>query len=127
MFAAHHRLGNLVAIVDRNGYQLDGSTESILELEPLAEKWRAFGWDVREIDGHDMDQVREALAVPRPGRAAGNRADGAARPRVILARTVKGKGVSFMENDNEFHGRAPTPDELARALAELSAGREASR
>lgn len=115
MFAAHHRLSNLVAIVDRNAFQLDGPTEAIVALEPLAAKWRAFGWDVVEVDGHDAEAVAAALDVPRPdGRRA-------ARPRAVVARTVKGRGVSFMEGQNEFHGRAPTPEELERARAEIVA------
>ncbi|MBE3591233.1 MAG: transketolase [Firmicutes bacterium] len=143
MSAAHYGLINLVAIVDANGFQLDGPTDEIMDLGRLEEKWTAFGWDAVTIDGHDMAQVVRALAVPRPdwgaSRAAGGAArgavaggamsgaaaeaaGGAARPRAIIARTVKGKGVSFMEGNNEFHGRAPTAEELQRALAELAAG-----
>ncbi|MEM2866458.1 MAG: transketolase [Candidatus Hadarchaeales archaeon] len=110
MFAAHQRLDNLVGIVDRNRIQLDGFTEEIVGLEPLAEKWRAFGWNVVEVDGHDLRQVAEAL-------------DGAegvkGKPTVLLARTVKGKGVSFMENQVKYHGTPLTREELERALEEL--------
>ncbi len=110
MFASHQRLDNLVGIVDRNRIQLDGFTEEIVGLEPLAEKWRAFGWNVVEVDGHDLRQVAEAL-------------DGAegvkGKPTVLLARTVKGKGVSFMENQVKYHGTPLTREELERALGEL--------
>ncbi|MDI3298897.1 MAG: transketolase [Bacillota bacterium] len=132
--APRWRLENLVAVVDYNRLQLDGPVDEILPLEPLAAKWRQFGWDVAEIDGHDMVQVLRALlwAARREGRveegAAGEGSrDGLGplperrpgRPAVLIAHTVKGKGVSFMEGNNEFHGRAPTPEEAARALAEL--------
>jgi len=110
MFAAHQGLDNLTAIVDRNGLQQTGPTEERVRLDPLAEKWRAFGWDVQEIDGHDMAAVVGALA--RAGSATG-------RPAAIVARTVKGKGVSFVEGVVGFHGKALTADELTRALAEL--------
>lgn len=125
MSAAHYGLSNLVAIVDANGFQLDGATDEIMDLGRLEEKWAAFGWDAVTIDGHDLAQVVQALAVPRPdwsGASAPGRPASARRPRAIIARTVKGKGVSFMENNNEFHGRAPTAEELARALAELDEG-----
>jgi transketolase len=113
MFAAHQRLDNLLAIVDRNGIQLDGFTEEIVGLEPLAEKWRAFGWNVMEVDGHDLKEIAEAL----------DRAEGVkGRPVVLLARTVKGKGVSFMENKVKYHGTPLTKEELERALAELGEG-----
>ncbi|WP_042500536.1 transketolase [Thermaerobacter marianensis] len=111
MFAGHHRLDNLIAILDYNRYQLDDAVEAIVSLEPVADKWRAFGWDVEEIDGHDLAQVVPALERARAGTG---------RPVMIIAHTVKGKGVSFMENNNEFHGRAPTPEETEKALAELA-------
>lgn len=131
--APRWQLENLVAIVDSNGLQLDGPVGEILPLEPLAEKWRQFGWDVVEIDGHDMAQVLRALlwAARRGSAGAEERGraapDGrlplperrAGRPAAVVARTVKGKGVSFMEGNNDFHGRAPTHEEAARALAEL--------
>jgi transketolase len=110
MLAAHQGLDNLTAIVDRNGLQQTGPTEERVRLDPLADKWRAFGWDVQEIDGHDMAAVVGALA--RAGSATG-------RPAAIVARTVKGKGVSFVEGKVGFHGKALTEDELTRALAEL--------
>ncbi|MCL6554176.1 MAG: transketolase [Firmicutes bacterium] len=110
LFAAHYGLDNLVAIVDRNGLQQTGRTEERLRLDPLAEKWRAFNWDVQEIDGHDMGAI--VVALERADAASG-------RPHVIIARTTKGKGVSFIEGVVGFHGKALTPAELERALAEL--------
>lgn len=111
MFAAHHRLANLTAIIDANGYQLDDATARILNIEPLVEKWTAFGWAVREVDGHDLEALEEAL-------------DWAHRitdkPAVLVCRTVKGKGVSFMENNNEFHGAPPSKDDFERAMKELA-------
>lgn len=113
MFAAHYGLDNLTAVVDRNGLQQTGRTEERIRLDPLAEKWRAFNWDVQEIDGHDMGAIVDAL--DRAAAAGG-------RPHAIVARTVKGKGVSFLEGAVGFHGKALTADELARALAELDGG-----
>ena len=111
LFAAQHRLGNLTAIVDRNGIQGMGSTESIMGLEPFAQKWRAFGWRTLEVDGHDLAALAEA-AQPA-GSTTG-------QPTMVIARTTKGKGVSFMEANNDWHYRSANPDELATALAELA-------
>ncbi|MEE9164260.1 MAG: transketolase [Thermoplasmata archaeon] len=110
MAAANLKLDHLTAILDRNQLQQERRTEDIMPLEPLADKWRAFGWNVLEIDGHDMESILEALHEARttPGR-----------PTMIIAQTVKGKGVSFMENVLRFHGTAPTDEELGRALDEL--------
>ncbi|GAA0498389.1 transketolase [Paractinoplanes deccanensis] len=108
MFAAHHRLGNLAAVVDWNGLQSMGTTEETLALEPFADKWRSFGWTVREIDGHDHAAIRTALAARDE------------RPAVVLARTVKGKGVSFMENQVLWHYRPPDDLELAGAMSEVT-------
>ncbi len=110
LFAAHHRLANLTAIVDVNRYQLDDTTKAILDVEPLDAKWTAFGWNAVAADGHDHSSLDAAFASALAETA---------RPTVILARTVKGQGVSFMENNNDYHGVAPTKDELARALEEL--------
>ena len=110
MAAPNLKLDNLVVLIDRNGIQQEGRTEDIMPLEPLADKWRAFGWHVLEIDGHDVREVLEALAAARAVKG---------RPVCILARTVKGKGVSFMENVIKYHGAATTDEELSRALAEL--------
>ena len=110
LFAPHHRLDNLVAIVDFNKIQSFGTVKGVLDLDPLADKWRACGWEVREIDGHDAGQIRAALgAVPF---AAG-------RPSAIVAHTVKGRGVSFMEDQLLWHYRAPNAEQLAAALREL--------
>jgi transketolase len=112
LFAPHHHLDNLTAIIDANGIQSFGSVSEVLELEPFADKWRAFGWHVVELDGHD----HAALAAAFERRAANG------KPTVVLARTVKGKGVSFMENQLLWHYRSPDAAELARALDELGAG-----
>ena len=109
-FAPYHKLSNLITILDYNKFQLSGATKDILDMEPVTEKWRAFGWETKEIDGHDLPQIHDALGWA-------NQAVG--RPRIIIAHTVKGKGVSFMENNNHFHGVANTKDETARALKEL--------
>jgi transketolase len=112
LLAGHHRLDTLVAIVDFNKIQSLGAVKEVLDLEPLAQKWKAFGWEAREIDGHDIAEIHCALSeIPlAPGR-----------PTCVVAHTVKGKGVSFMENDLLWHYRAPDATELARALAELDA------
>lgn len=109
-FAAFRKLSNLVLILDMNKYQLTSSTKDILNMDPMDKKWDAFGWAVKAIDGHSHKEIAEALAWAKSPKD---------RPSVILANTVKGKGVSFMENNNNFHGVAPTKDETARALKEL--------
>jgi transketolase len=112
MAAAHYRLDNLVAIVDRNGVQEDGPTEEIMALEPFADKWRAFNWTVREVDGHDVEALSAALhAVPfAPGR-----------PSLLLARTVKGRHVSFAEHNNAWHYGKLSPAQRDQALADIDA------
>lgn len=107
LFAGHHKLDNLTAIVDCNGIQSLGRVEEVLDLEPLADKLRAFRWAVIEIDGHDLAAIRAALAS-KPGK-----------PSVIVARTVKGKGVSFMEDRLAWHYKSPDAAQLAAALAEI--------
>ncbi|MGQ9488699.1 MAG: transketolase [Armatimonadota bacterium] len=111
MAASHFRVGNLTAILDYNHFQLDGAIGEIMSIEPIAAKWEAFGWAVREIDGHNMREILAALQWAKEPRE---------QPSIIIAHTVKGKGVSFMEGNNEFHGKAPTPAELEQALAELA-------
>ncbi len=111
MSAAHHEATNLVAIVDRNRIQNDRFTDQVMRLEPLARKWRDFGWRVLETDGHDFDALLATLDKARRRRT---------RPTVIVANTVKGKGVSFMENNPGFHGRAPNAEEFAKAMEELA-------
>ena len=109
--AAHFKLDNLTAIVDYNGIQLSGWTRDIMNLEPFAQKWRAFGWHTIDTDGHDFEQILPAYQGAQEMKG---------RPTVIIARTVKGKGVSFMENNVAFHGKAPTREEAERALRELA-------
>jgi len=112
LFAGHHGLDNLIAIVDYNKIQSLGTVKEVLDLEPFADKWRAFGWVVKEIDGHDHTQIEEALeSVPAEP----------CKPTCVLAHTVKGKGVSFMENKLLWHYRTPDRDEMAGILAELGA------
>ena len=113
MFAAFHKLGNLTLIVDYNHQQLDGFLKDILDPAPLVEKFEAFGWRTMEIDGHDFNQVIPALETARAAK------DG--KPTCIVANTIKGKGVSFMENNPEWHGVAPKPEQVAAAVAELEA------
>ena len=111
MSAAHHQATNLVAIVDRNRIQNDRFTDQVMGLEPLARKWQSFGWRVLETDGHDLELLLSTFRRARVRRA---------KPTAIIAHTVKGKGVSFMENNPGFHGRAPNADEFQRAMEELA-------
>ena len=113
MFARHHDLSNLIAVVDYNKLQAIGPTEETLRLEPFAAKWRAFGWHTIEVDGHDHEELALALEVPRPAPPD--------RPRCVLAHTVKGKGVSFMENQVLWHYQHPSSEELLAALDEVRA------
>lgn len=108
MFAAHHRLSALTAIIDDNGQQAMGKTAEVLDLQPLAAKWQAFGWHTVEVDGHDLDGLREAFALPHPET-----------PKAIIARTVCGKGVSFMEGQVKWHYMPMSEGEYLRACAEL--------
>jgi transketolase len=110
MSGAFHKLDNVVAIVDHNGIQLDGFVKDIMAVEPLVEKWRAFGWHTIDLDGHDPVAVRNAFDEAKATKG---------KPTALVARTVKGKGVSFMENNPKFHGTAPTADEVKLALQEL--------
>lgn len=113
MFAAHHGLDNLVAIIDYNKLQSLSSVQHTLGLEPLSDKLRAFGWSVREADGHNCNLLNQHLgSVPWE----------AGKPSLLIAHTIKGKGVSFMENKVEWHYRSPNPEQLAQALAELGVG-----
>jgi transketolase len=113
MAASKFRVSEMTAILDYNNVQLDGPVHEIMPMEPMADKWRAFGWAVLEVDGHNVRQVLEALD------AAEQIHD---RPTLILAHTTKGKGVSFMENDSRWHGVAPNAEQLRQALAELEEG-----
>jgi transketolase len=112
MAAAKFGLNNLIAFVDYNNLQLDGWCSDVMPIEPLVDKWRAFNWQVFEINGHDMAQIVEA--VEQAQQATG-------KPSVIIAHTIKGKGVSFMENQCDWHGRAPNQQEYEQAMAELQA------
>lgn len=110
MFAGSQKVHQLTAIIDYNKWQATGRSQVIMALEPLASKWEAFGWHAQQIDGHDFKAIKEALDAARLETG---------KPSVIIADTIKGKGVSFMEDDNNWHYRTPNPDELAKALAEL--------
>ncbi len=110
MAAAHFKVDNLTAIVDRNDIQLTGWTREVMDLEPLTEKWRAFGWHAIEVDGHDLSAVLAALQEAHGMKG---------KPAVIIAHTVKGKGVSFMENNPQFHGKPPSPEQVEQALKEI--------
>jgi transketolase len=115
LFAAHHRLGNLTLLIDYNKIQSFGSVKDVLGLEPLADKWRSFGWRTLEIDGHDHDAILQALTPgPTPSASSGE-------PTVVIAHTVKGKGVPFMEHDLLWHYRAPNPGQLQQAFDALEA------
>jgi len=109
--ASHYKLDNLTALLDRNRLQIDGFTENVMSLEVVSERWRAFGWNVIEIDGHNMREILDAL----------HKADAHKKqPTMIILHTVKGKGVSFMENRAEYHGVAPTDEEYEKAMKELN-------
>lgn len=110
MFGAYHKVDNCVCIVDYNKIQLDGFVKDIMEVEPLADKWRSFGWHTIELDGHSLEQVHAAFDEAKSVKG---------KPTCLVAHTVKGKGVSFMENNPKFHGVAPTPEEVDAALKEL--------
>lgn len=110
-FAAYEQLNNLIAVVDMNGLQIDGPVEDVCTSGSMPDKWRAFGWDVHEVDGHDIDAL--------VGLFSQLKADSGTQPHVVLAHTVKGKGVSFMENQVGWHGKAPNNEQAKEALAEL--------
>ena len=112
MNAAQHKLDNLCAIVDYNHVQLDGTVEEIKELGDLCAKWHDFGWNVIELDGHDMASILRAFEMAKAFQG---------KPSVLIANTVKGKGVSFMEHDCNWHGNAPNEEQLKKALAEIQA------
>jgi len=110
MAAAHFKVANLVAIVDNNGQQIDGWNRDVMNLDPFMKKWQAFGWHVLEVDGHDFAQLIDAFDQAKLIRG---------QPTVIIAHTIKGKGVSFMENNPDFHGKAPDAEQVEIALREL--------
>ncbi len=113
MFAAHRNLDNLVAIVDRNGLQIDGKTSDVCDPGDLAAKFAAFGWDTHEVDGHNIEQLIEVLLAAKGERSG--------KPHVLIAHTIKGKGVSFMEDQADWHGKAPNSEQLEQALTDLGA------
>ena len=110
MAAAHYKLDNVVAFLDHNGLQIDGPTEDVMSPEPVADKWRAFGWHVEVINGHDFTEIINALKKAKEVKG---------KPTMIIANTIKGKGVSFMENQVGWHGSAPNPEQTSQALSEL--------
>ncbi len=110
MSASHFKLDNLTAFIDRNGLQIDGATEDVMRVEPLGDKWRSFGWHVIAIDGHDIVQIKQAVAEAIEIKG---------KPTMIIAKTIKGKGVSFMEGKVEWHGKAPSGELLTQAKKEL--------
>ncbi len=110
MAASHYKCDNLCAMMDYNGFQIDGKVQDIMAIEPVMAKWQAFGWHAIEINGHDMQQILSAYDEAKAVKG---------KPSIIVAHTIKGKGVSFMENVVDFHGRAPTKDEMEIALKEL--------
>lgn len=110
MSAAHNKLDNLVGILDHNGLQIDGRNEDVMTVAPVADKFRAFGWNVIEINGHDFSEILDAFSKARECKG---------RPTMIIAETVKGKGVSFMENEAGWHGKAPDEEQTKQAIAEL--------
>src|SRR5262249_41253381 len=113
MAASHHKVRNLVAIVDRNGYQLDGQTDEIMGIEPLDEKWRSFGWEVHEVDGHDVSALAILLRRIKADLARTS-------PVCVIARTLKGKGVAFMENEPGWHLGYLAPEDESLVLAEIA-------
>lgn len=110
MSAAHYKLDNMVAILDHNGLQIDGKNEDVMTVAPVVEKFQAFGWNVIQIDGHDFEQILDAFRQARACKG---------KPTMIVAETIKGKGVSFMENNAGWHGKAPDEEQTKQALAEL--------
>lgn len=117
LFAAHYKLDNLCIAVDVNGLQIDGPTKVVMNTEPLADKFAAFGCDVIAVDGHDFDELEQGFLRFHANRGSG-------RPTVMLMKTVKGKGVSFMENEAGWHGKAPNKEQAEQALAELETVRQ---
>ena len=110
MSAAHYKLDNMIAFLDYNGLQIDGEVESVMNINPIEDKFKTFGWNVITIDGHDFDQIFAALYMAK---------DTVDKPTMIIAKTIKGKGVSFMENQASWHGSAPSEEQLEQALSEL--------
>ena len=112
MAAAHYKLDNLTAFVDYNGLQIDGSIQEVMNPEPIADKFAAFGWHVISIDGHDVEAIKAAIEQAKTVKG---------KPTMVVCKTVKGKGVSFMENNGAWHGSAPNQEQRDQAIAELDA------
>lgn len=115
MAAAHYRLDRLIAVVDYNRLQIDGKNDDVMALEPLGEKWRAFGWHVQQVDGHDISALLDSIAEAQ---------EVTDKPSIIIADTIKGKGVSFMENQVGWHGKAPSEEEYLQGIAEIRRRRQ---
>ncbi|GFN34319.1 transketolase [Tepidimicrobium xylanilyticum] len=113
MLAAHYKLDNITVFLDHNGLQIDGANEEVMDIEPIDEKFKSFGWHVMKIDGHSFEEIFKALDEAKNIKG---------KPSIIIAKTVKGKGVSFMENVAEWHGKAPNEEETLKALEELGGG-----
>lgn len=113
MSASHYKLDNLTVFVDHNGLQIDGPNNEVMTVNPIPEKFRAFGWNVIEIDGHNIEAIKSAVEIAKTVKG---------RPTAIIAETVKGKGVSFMENQVGWHGKAPSPEQCEQALKDLEGG-----
>jgi transketolase len=114
MASAHYKLDHVTAIVDFNGLQIDGFTKDVMNVNPIVDKFKAFGWETLEMDGHNMEEILATFAKAKEIKG---------KPTVIVAKTIKGKGVSFMENQAGWHGTAPKPEEAAKAIAELKGGK----
>jgi len=110
MFAAHYKLDNITAFLDYNGLQIDGENKDVMNINPIDEKFEAFGWNVLKIDGHDIDQILNAIETSKNTKG---------KPTMIISKTIKGKGVSFMENEGGWHGTAPNDEDTKKALEEL--------
>jgi transketolase len=111
MAAAHYKLDNVIAFLDYNGLQIDGPITDVMSPEPVADKWRAFGWNVQVIDGHNIEEIVNAIDAAKKVQG---------KPSIIIAKTIKGKGVSFMENQAGWHGNAPSQEQVAQALEDLA-------
>ncbi len=112
MFASQYKLDNLVAIVDSNGLQIDGNVDDVMSIENLRDKFESFGWKVFDVDGHNIDEICEVLLSAK--------SDSSQAPKCVIAKTIKGKGVSFMEGQASWHGKAPNDEQVKEAVAELS-------
>ncbi len=109
MSSAHYKLNNVIAFVDHNNLQIDGENDKVMKINPIDKKFKAFGWNTQVIDGHDFNQIIDAIEKAKVSR----------KPNVIIANTIKGKGVSFMENKASWHGKAPSDEEYNQAMEEI--------